>query len=189
MKKLRKIRIGIVHGRFQPIHNEHMNFVLAAKKKCDLLIVGITNPDPSRTKYDEANPHRSLDISNPFTYFERYVMIKEALLDAGVSKDKFEIVPFPINFPELIKYYVPIEKSVFYITIFDEWGWKKKKILESLGAKVEVLWTGKIEEKLSSIEIRKRIIEGKKWNDLVPPAVYKRIKDWKLDERLKGMKK
>jgi nicotinamide mononucleotide adenylyltransferase len=182
-------KIGIVHGRFQPLHLEHMNhYILKAKEKCNLLIVGITNPDPSLTKHDDSNPHRSIDTSNPFTYFERYIMIKEALLDAGIKRDEFEIVPFPINFPELLKYYVPIEKSIFYMTIFDEWGLKKKQLLESLGARVEVLETGKIEEKLSSSEIRKRIIEGKEWKNLVPSAVYKIIKDYKLDERLKMIK-
>jgi nicotinamide-nucleotide adenylyltransferase len=179
-------KIGVVHGRFQPLHLEHLKYFLAAKKKCDFLIVGITNPDPSLTKDDETNPQRSLDTSNPFTYFERYFMIKETLLEAGLKRDDFDIVPFPINFPKLIKNYVPIEKSVFYMTIFDDWGRKKKQTLEKLGAKVEVLWTGKIEEKkLTSTEIRKRIREGKDWKDLVPPAVYRIIKEWKLDERLK----
>ncbi len=182
-------KTGVVHGRFQPIHLEHMKYFLAAKEKCDFLIVGITNPDPSLTKHDKSNPHRALDTSNPFTYFERYSMIKEALLDAGLKRDEFEIVPLPINFPELIKYYVPIEKSIFYMTIFDDWGWKKKQILESIGAKVEVLWAKTLEEKkISSSEIRNKIIEGKEWKNLVPLPVYKIIKEWKLDERLEKIK-
>ena len=184
------IKIGIVHGRFQPFHLDHLKYFLVAKKKCDLLIVGITNPDPILTKYDEANPHRSLFASNPFTYFERFFMIKEALLNAGLKRNEFEIVPFPINKPELLKHYVPIEKSIFYMTVFDEWGWKKKKTLESIGAKVEILWSGKKEDKgLSSSEIRKRIIKGEKWNNLVPVGVYRIMKDWKLDQRLQEMKK
>jgi len=183
-------KIGIVHGRFQPLHLEHMKYFLAAKKKCDFLIVGITNPDPSLTKDDETNLHRSLDTSNPFTYFERYSMIKEALLEAGLKREEFDVVPFPINFPDLIKNYVPIKESVFYMTIFDDWGWKKKQTLEKLGAKVEVLWAGKIEEKkLSSTEVRKKIIEGKEWKNLVPQAVYKIIKELKLDERIVSLSK
>src|SRR4030042_5015193 len=106
-------KICIVHGRFQPFHLGHLKYALAAKKKCDLLIVGITNSDPSLTKYDKANPYRSLSISNPFTYFERLSMIKEALIEGGVKRSKFEIVPFPINKPKLLKYYIPIEKYIF----------------------------------------------------------------------------
>jgi len=180
------VKTGVVHGRFQPLHLEHLKYFLAAKKKCDFLIIGITNPDPSLTKDDETNPHRSLDTSNPFTYFERYTMIKETLLEAGLKREEFDIVPFPINFPELIKNYVPIDKSTFYMTILDDWGWKKKQTLEKLGAKVEVLWTGEtVEKKLTSTEIRKRIKEGNDWKKLVPPAVYRIIKDWKLDKRIK----
>lgn len=94
---------------------------MAAKNKCDFLIVGITNPDPSLIKREDTNPERSLDSSNPFTYFERFSMIKEALLEAGLQRNEFDIVPFPINFPDLIKNYVPIDRSVFYITIYDDW--------------------------------------------------------------------
>lgn len=178
--------IGIVHGRFQPIHLGHMKYILSAKGRCDFLIIGITNPDRKLTKFDETDPQRSLETSNPFTYFERYRMIKEAMKEAGLKRDEFEIVPFPINVPELIKYYVPIDQSIFYITIFDEWGWKKKKILETLGANVNVLWVKKIEEKLiTGTEIRRRIKDGESWDNLVPPTVYKIIKDWKLDEKLK----
>jgi len=185
-KKLNNMnKIGVVHGRFQPLHIGHLEYFLAAKKKCDFLIVGITNPDPSLTKDDKTNPHRSLDTSNPFTYFERYTMIKESLLETGLKRDEFDIVPFPINFPDLIKYYVPTEKSVFYITIYDEWGWKKKQLLESIGVKVEVLWVKKESEKSTTgTEIRKRIREGNDWKELVPPAVYRLIKEWKLDEKL-----
>jgi cytidyltransferase-like protein len=180
------VKIGVVHGRFQPLHIGHLEYFLAAKKKCDFLIVGITNPDPSLTKPDESNPHRSLDTSNPFTYFERYTMIKETLLEAELKREEFDIVPFPINFPDLIKYYVPTEKSVFYITIYDDWGWKKKQLLESIGVRVEVLWVKKESEKpTTGTEIRKRMREGNDWKELVPPAVYRIIKDWKLDKRIK----
>ena len=39
--------IGVVCGRFQIFHNEHLQYVMAAKEQCEHLIVGITSPDPS----------------------------------------------------------------------------------------------------------------------------------------------
>jgi nicotinamide mononucleotide adenylyltransferase len=36
-----KRTIGVVHGRFQPFHNGHLEYVLSAKQKCDFLYVGI----------------------------------------------------------------------------------------------------------------------------------------------------
>ncbi|MBP3706729.1 MAG: adenylyltransferase/cytidyltransferase family protein [Clostridia bacterium] len=35
-------KIGVVCGRFQIFHNEHLQYVMAAKEKCEHLIVGIT---------------------------------------------------------------------------------------------------------------------------------------------------
>ena len=73
-----------VHGRFQPFHNEHLEYALAAKQECDFLWVGITQFDVSP---DDANPlarHRQRPENNPFTYFERIMMI--AAFSAGNDK-------------------------------------------------------------------------------------------------------
>ena len=35
--------IGVVCGRFQIFHNEHLQYVMAAKEKCEHLIVGISS--------------------------------------------------------------------------------------------------------------------------------------------------
>jgi len=36
---------GVVHGRFQVLHNDHVKYLLAGKARCRHLVVGITNPD------------------------------------------------------------------------------------------------------------------------------------------------
>ena len=54
-------------------------YLLAGKARCEHLVVGITNPDPTLTREDEADPQRSIPSANPLTYFERYVMIRAAL--------------------------------------------------------------------------------------------------------------
>ena len=41
------IEIGVVHGRFQLFHLDHLKYVLGAKARCRHLVVGITNPDPA----------------------------------------------------------------------------------------------------------------------------------------------
>ena len=40
-------KIGVIHGRFQLLHNDHLKYLLAGKKRCEHLVVGITNPDPA----------------------------------------------------------------------------------------------------------------------------------------------
>ena len=38
---------GVVNARFQVLHLKHMEYLLAAKMRCQKLYIGITNPDPS----------------------------------------------------------------------------------------------------------------------------------------------
>ena len=100
-----KYDIGVIHGRFQVLHNDHIKYLMAGKELCSHLIVGITNPDPSLTRDSSANPHRSTPLANPLTYYERYLMTKAALVEQGLELSEFSVVPFPINVPELIKYF------------------------------------------------------------------------------------
>jgi len=183
--KKSKYELGVIHGRFQILHNDHIKYLLAGKQLCNHLVVGITNPDPSLTKDSEVNPHRIIPIANPLTYYERYVMIQAVLLEQNLKFSEFSIVPFPINVPELIKYYVPID-AVFFLTIYDDWGQQKKQILESLGLKIHVLWEITLENKgLSSSDIREAMIQGKPWEHFLPIKVIKLMKEWEIPLRLK----
>jgi len=182
-----KYDIGVIHGRFQILHNDHIKYLLAGKQKCQHLIIGITNPDPSLTRDSETNPHRSTPIANPLTYYERYVMVETALLEQGLHFSEFSIVPFPINIPELIKYYVPMD-GIFFLTIYDDWGRKKKQFFESLGLNIHVLWEVALENKgLSSSDIREAIIKNKPWEQFVPKSVAKLMKVWDIISRLKKL--
>ena len=179
--------LGTIHGRFQILHNDHMKFLLTGKKLCKHLIIGITNPYPSLTKDHDSNPHRSQPIANPLTFYERYVMIRESLLEKGLMFSEFSIVPFPINVPELLKYYVPMN-VVFFLSIYDDWGRQKKKYLESLGLKVHVLWEVPLEKKgLSGSDIRESMLKGEPWEHLVPPATAKLVKEWGIIKRLNDL--
>ena len=185
----KKYTLGVIHGRFQIMHNDHMKYLLAGKELCEHLIIGITNPDPLLTKNHESNPHRSSLFNNPLTYYERMIMIREALLEQGLQLFQFSIVPFPINIPELLKYYVPLD-SVFFLSIYDDWGRQKKKYLESLGLKVYVLWEVSLEKKgLSGSVIRNKMINGEPWQQFVPQAVTNLIHKWKIIERLRKIDK
>ncbi len=180
-------KIGVIHGRFQILHNDHIKYLLAGKHLCDHLVVGITNPDPSLTRDSEANPHRSTPIANPLTYYERYLMLQAALLEQDLKHSEFSIVPFPINVPDLLKHYVPLD-AVFFLTIYDDWGRQKKKFFESLGLKIHVLWEVTLENKgLSSSDIREDIIKDKPWEQNVPRTVERFIKDWDIINRLKKL--
>lgn len=179
------IDTGVVHGRFQLFHLDHLKYVMAAKARCRYLVVGITNPDPTLTKFDAADPHRSLDDDNPLTFYERYVILREVLLEAGLSFREFSLVPLPINFPELYRYYVPLE-ATFYLTIYDDWGERKLAMFTSLGLKVDILWRKPTSEKgLTATALRRLMGQDQPWEHLVPPAVARLVKEMGLLERLR----
>jgi nicotinamide mononucleotide adenylyltransferase len=179
------IETGVAHGRFQLFHLDHLKYVLAAKKHCRHLIVGITNPDPTLTKFDPTDPHRSSEVNNPLTLYERYIMIRESLLDSGLNFREFSLVPFPINFPNLYRYYLPLE-ATFFLTIYDEWGEKKLAMLTSLGLKVDVLWRKpKSEKGITATALRRMMGRDQAWEHLVPRAVARLVKEMGLRERLR----
>lgn len=138
---------------------------------------------------EASNPERGSIAANPLTYFERYAMVRTALEELGIPSSAFSIVPLPINQPELYRYYVPLT-AVFFLTIYDDWGRRKLAYFKSLGLKTHILWEVPPEQKgLSAAEIRRRMIEGERWQHLVPKSVAGLMKQWKIKERLKGMVK
>lgn len=179
--------VGVIHGRFQVLHNDHLKYLMAGKSRCRHLVVGITNPDPYLTRDDAADPHRSTSYANPLTYFERCIMIRAALMEAGVDPKDFTIVPFPINLPELYHHYLPMD-AVFYLTVYDDWGRRKLEQFQSLGLKTEVLWMKTPETKgLSASDIREQMALGGPWEPLVPPSVAAMMKKWRIPDRIRSM--
>ena len=115
---------GMVHGRFQPFHNGHLEYLNGASVRCEEIFVGITNPDPARVLPEESDPLRHLPESNPWSYVERMLMVKAAAADAGIGPERLHVVPFPVNEPELWPAYVP-DDVVQFIRLFSDWGGTK----------------------------------------------------------------
>ncbi|MBW2062095.1 MAG: nicotinate-nucleotide adenylyltransferase [Deltaproteobacteria bacterium] len=181
------IETGVVHGRFQVLHNDHLKYLLAGKARCRHLVVGVTNPDPSVTKDEKADPNRSQPLANPMTYYERYVMVRTVLVEAGLLEESFSVVPLPINLPDLYHHYVPLE-ATFFLTIYDDWGRKKLKQFQKLKLKTEVLWGKQPHEKrISGTDVRQRMANGEKWEDLVPRTTAALMKKWDIPERLRRL--
>lgn len=187
-KLMLPIDIGTAHGRFQPLHLGHMEYLLAAKNKCRFLVIGITNPDKTHIKKEVESNHRHLPFSNPLSYYERMIMIRNALVDEKVPIEEFAIVPCPIDVPEVLLEYLPSD-AVHFVTIYDDWGYAKKKKFESIGFNVHILWTRKMTDRVTEGRIvRQRIIEDKPWEDLVPKATVKVLKN-NNNELIKRIKK
>jgi len=178
---------GVIHGRFQVLHNDHMKYLLSGKVRCHHLFVGITNPDPTLTARDETDPHRSEPLFNPLTYFERYTMVRAAMQEAGIETAEFSIVPFPINFPELYSYYVPPD-AVYFLSIYDDWGRRKLARFREMGLRTEILSERGIDQKgISASTVRRNMMEEKAWKHLVPPGIALLMEEWRIPERLRRL--
>ena len=180
--------IGVIHGRFQVLHNDHLKYLMAGRKLCRHLVVGITNPDPVLTSSVDVDTNRSNAMANPLTYFERLIMVREVLLEAGLSHEEMTVTPFPITMPELYKYYLPMD-AVYFLSIYDGWGQKKLDQFKSLNLNTHVLWKVPPEQKgLSSSEIRNLMMEGGAWEHLVPKAAARLCLAWDIAGRLVALK-
>jgi nicotinamide-nucleotide adenylyltransferase len=177
-----RARYGMIHGRFQPFHCGHLQYALAALARCDHLIVGITNPDPSLIVAEAADPERHRPAANPFTFFERQRMIRAALAEAGAAAARLSLVPFPIHHPERWQFYCPRETTQF-VRIFSAWGEEKADRLRAMGWRVEVLDAGAA-KRVSGSEVRRRLREGSGWEGLVPSAVANVLREIGAAERL-----
>lgn len=183
------IETGVVHGRFQVLNLKHMEYILAAKMRCSKLYIGLTNPDPLHTRDSVNDENRSAKSANPLTYLERCEMIKGAMREFKVPESEYEIIPFPINYPEYIFQYAP-KDATYFMGLCDAWDEEKYKILTSLGAKIEVLWRRDPENKgITSSWVRSCIATDQEWAHMVPKSVYAYLTEHHLDERIKRLEK
>lgn len=171
---------GCIHGRFQPFHNGHLEYAIRAKERCERLLVGITNPDPTWIRAEAENEHRHLRESNPFTYLERADMIRDSLLDAGLPPREFLLAPFPIQSPELIPHYAPRE-AIHFVRVYSEWERKKIARLRSHNLSLQVLDPGKRKE-VSGEEVRRLVRASEQWEHLVPEATARVIREILADD-------
>lgn len=176
---------GSVNGRFQPPHNDHLDYMLMAKQRCDFLWIGITRYNVQNPLSCAKAPHRSERLANPLTFFERVQVISEMLLDAGVSRSEFSCIPFPIDEVDLLPDFISRSAPCF-TTVCDAWNHEKVARLEQLGYKVIVLKEGTERDiRIRGERIRADICEGgRAWEVMVPPATVRSVYRLDLHRRL-----
>jgi nicotinamide-nucleotide adenylyltransferase len=170
-------RRGMIHGRFQPFHNGHLEYLRGAAERSDEIWIGITNPDPARVKPEPSDPARHLPKSNPFSYAERLLMAKAAASDVGLEPGAVHVIPFPVNEPELWPAYVPAGVTQ-YLRLFSEWGGTKLDRLREAGYDVVILDEG-AEKQVSGADVRAAMRNGGDWQSLVPSGVAAVLRDLK----------
>lgn len=182
------VKKGVVYGRFQIMHLKHLEYILAAKMRCEKLYIGITFPDDMYVSDEDGVNYRTKRSANPMTYVERLEMIGQTLVNFGIPRDSFEIIPFPIDRPHYLAQYMP-EDAVCYMSICDEWTEKNERLFNRLGIKTNVMWRRSEAEKgVTGTMVRQRILAGERWEDLVPKTVSAYVKAHGIDNRIRYTK-
>lgn len=185
---------GMIHGRFQPFHNghlEHLKRALARVPKGHKLYVGITKPFKSDNGLSTGDDHRDSDESNPYTFEQRRAMILKTIeMDPEVS-DRLKdiiVIPWSMNnehdLENIVNTFFPDRKSVTqFMNVIpgDGWEYKKQDILTSMGFKTVNLVDPKKGRITCATDVRglmkspntfKTHVEYKRsigsWKDLIP---------------------
>ena len=161
----RKRLTAIYPGRFQPMHNGHLSVLLRAFEENDEVIIALGSAFESHT------------TRCPFTTEERMMMIRAVLDDAGVSRDKYQIVAVPdINraglWPHHIKSMTPEFGRVYSSNAYVARLFEETKDYEVVMP--EMLMDG--DERISATHIRDLMMEGGDWESLVPSVIAEYVK-------------
>lgn len=161
------LSLACVTGRLQPVHEQHLELIDQALCSYDHVIIAITNPDAGARQSDPSSTHRHTTEANPFTYFERAVILAAVLHDRGILQHT-TIVPFDLTRPEYWFEYVPANAHHF-IRAYSSWERKKAQTLEKGGYHVTVI-DGEPQEKVSATSIRQLMLDDGAWTTRVPEA-------------------
>ncbi|MFN0213655.1 MAG: adenylyltransferase/cytidyltransferase family protein [Saprospiraceae bacterium] len=173
-------QIGYFHGRFQPFHNGHLEVVKYALDNCDTLVIGISNPfrlppqiDEMFSNVEKASMYKPrLPENNPWPYWARLLMIKNALHAEGLLCERV------IYIPNLLNTGLPIDEIRFpkeFTTVFlrpkDEHNKATLRKYINENWKVIEMPISEHSTLISATDIRYNLRNGLEWKHLVPEAV------------------
>ncbi|MBI1974196.1 adenylyltransferase/cytidyltransferase family protein [Candidatus Micrarchaeota archaeon] len=182
-----KPKYGIFYGRFQPFHKAQLQHCMSVLKTHDFLVAGVTNPFREGIKFNDtvadsgrASKMESLQPeNNPFSFWERYTMVRNSLLEEGVKPKRFCIVAKPSTLSDSLAWleaFPPREESEVYLPVKDPHHFDSAAVYRKLGWKVVL--AAPIDG--YSGTLARRLMREEKWKELgtlVPPATLKVMKE------------
>ena len=148
---------GLFLGRFQPIHNGHIQVIKSLLKMVEELIIVIGSAQYSHS------------FNNPFTSGERILMIRNALIENNIDISKLYIIPINDTNDNRIWVSHIIASTPKFDVVFTN-NKLVFRLMKEFG--IEVKNTELFNrEKLSSTTVRTRILNNENWEELIPKSV------------------
>ena len=162
-------------GRFQPFHFGHLYAIRTILQEVDELILVVGSAQMSH------------EHNNPFTAGERIEMIQSALDAASIDRMKYLIIPLPDASAHRV-WVSQVESQIPRFDVVYSNQPLTRRLLIEAGYEVrgiKLFERGKYE----ATEIRKRILNGEDWSDLVPNEVYQIVQDIDGENRIRDLAK
>jgi nicotinamide-nucleotide adenylyltransferase len=162
---------GLYIGRFQPFHLGHLEAVKYILGKVDELVIVVGSAHDSHTQ------------ENPFTAGERITMIRLALKEARIDANRYTVLPLPdAEFHKVWVSHLLSQTPGFDLVFTNEP--LTGRLLKEAGMPVEKIPMFN-RGAYTATEVRKRIIERKNWEELLPKSVAAYVKQIKGEERMR----
>ncbi|MGI0091976.1 MAG: nicotinamide-nucleotide adenylyltransferase [Nitrososphaerales archaeon] len=166
-------KTGLFIGRFQPFHLGHLSTVEFALKKVEHLYIIV------------GSSQKSHELKNPFTAGERIIMIRNTLNEEKIDPSRYLIIPIPdatghAVWTAYIDQVVPEYDIVYSNDRLTIQLFKEKGVLAKEAPLLD-------RSKFSATEVRRRIIEGGDWRELVPKSVARLIDPIIIKGRFNGL--
>ncbi|MCZ7357266.1 MAG: nicotinamide-nucleotide adenylyltransferase [Candidatus Methanoperedens sp.] len=162
------MRRGLYLGRFQPYHLGHHAVLKQIAQEVDEIIVGIGSAQKSHEK------------ENPFTAGERVLMVSRAL-------EEFDIKHYVIPIEDIQRNSLWVSHVKSMVPTFEIAYTNNPLVIELLSeAGIEVKQSPLFHRNnYSGTEIRRRMLEGDKWEHFVPRKVVEIIRGIDGEKRLR----
>ncbi len=162
-------------GRFQPFHFGHLYAIQTILGEEDELIVVVGSAQMSH------------EPDNPFTAGERIEMIRAALNEAGVDRNKYMLIPIA-DAPSHRTWVSYVESQTpRFDVVYSNQALTRRLLIEA-GYNVKEIPLHK-RSKYEATEIRRRILKGEDWSELVPAPVYKIVCEIDGESRIRDLGK
>ncbi len=167
------VKRAVFVGRFQPFHKGHLGALQDILEKVDEVIIVVGSAQYSHS------------LDNPFTTGERITMIRRALENEGIKPTRYWIVPVPDAHVHMVWVAQVVGYTPKFDVVYTNEPLTRRLFTEAI-FKVEPVPFHK-RRVYSATEIRRRMLKGENWEDLVPNSVVEFIKKIDGVERVQDL--